>query len=46
MLERMLVYRAYLYSKHKLPVKQFVFYFGENPCRMAYGLKQENLDFS
>jgi hypothetical protein len=46
MLKRMLLYRAFLYHKYELPVKQFVFYIGNKTQKIQNGLLQEDLSFS
>jgi hypothetical protein len=43
MLGRMLLYRAFLYNKYKLPVKQFVFYVGRAKPKMQLHLAEEDL---
>ncbi|MES2775410.1 MAG: hypothetical protein V4722_14645 [Bacteroidota bacterium] len=45
MLSRMLLYRAFLYSKYKLPVRQFVFYVGQSKPKMLLQLAQDDLVF-
>ena len=45
MLYRMLIYRALLLNRHRLPVRQFVFYLGNQPAKMPRELVQEDLTF-
>jgi hypothetical protein len=45
MVSRMLLYRAFLYHKYQLPVKQYVFYVGEKSAKMPVSLSQDNLTF-
>jgi len=45
MISRMLLYRAFLYNKYKLTVKQFVFYVGLKKPKMQLQLAQEDLMF-
>lgn len=35
---RMLLYRAFLYNRYELPVKQFVFYIGDKTASMPTGI--------
>lgn len=46
MLKRMLLYRAFLYNKYELPVKQFVFYVGDKKPSMTSGFIQDGLTYS
>jgi hypothetical protein len=45
MVSRMLLYRAFLYHKYQLPIKQYVFYVGEKSAKMPVSLSQDNLTF-
>ena len=42
---RLLLYRAILYHKIGLPIKQFVIYLGSRPSKMPTKIEQENLSF-
>ncbi len=46
MISRMFLYRAIIYHKFKLPVKQFVFYIGSGKSKMQTFLGQEELTYT
>jgi hypothetical protein len=46
MISRMFLYRAIIYHKFKLPVKQFVFYIGSGVSKMQTFLGQEELTYT
>jgi hypothetical protein len=46
MISRMFLYRAIIYHKFKLPVKQFVFYIGSGKSKMQTFLGQEELTYA
>lgn len=45
MLPRMLIYRALLYNRHQLPVRQYVLYLGAKSAKMPHTLEQDDLQF-